>query len=614
MITIYESNETEFLHRGLGTLPDATEAEVQEEINGVFDLRMLYPRVGLRADLIEEERILKASTPKGVQLFRIEDIRKDMDFIEIHANHVFYDLRQNFIEDTYIQNKGGAGAIAQVLDMSVIPHRFTSTSNVQGAKNCRIVRTNTVESMLGDDDNSLLTRWGGEFERDNFQINWLQRLGQNRGVKIKYRKNLTGLDFGLSLKAVVTRIMPQGFDGLLLPEKYIDSNLIGNYHTVKIEKRKYEDIISEDLSPGIEGAVPHADALQALRDRAAGEYQAGIDKPEIYCEVDFVDLSQTEEYKHYKDMERLFIGDDVKIYHPGIGIDLLERMVSYRWDALKERYINMLIGSVDHLFFGAIAKAESAGNAALEQVSEIRPGMREMAEQVATSLINAGFGGHVRVYPDRILIMDTEDEATALKVWQWNINGLGFSSTGVNGIYETAMIDGMFLGDRIVAGTITANQLAADIGQSLDLSSNVQITQMVSTQENVNADLDERITSTSSQISQLSASVDMSFTNLEERVIENETHRQEVQSNITFDTDDQMNPQMRMTRSDKPKELVLNFETGLKMLDDGVVTLEASDQQVFTTRLVVKESINFGNHIAQKYGTKYTIFNPLGGL
>ena len=44
-----------------------------------------------------------------------------------------------------------------------------------------------------------------------------------------------------------------------------------------------------------------------------------------------------------------------------------------------------------------------------------------------------------------------QNEMTASKVWQWNINGLGYSSNGVNGPYEIAMTkDG-----RIVADFIT---------------------------------------------------------------------------------------------------------------------------------------------------------------
>ena len=82
----------------------------------------------------------------------------------------------------------------------------------------------------------------------------------------------------------------------------------------------------------------------------------------------------------------------------------------------------------------------------------------DAAKANATSLINSGFGGHVRVYPDRILIMDTKDEKSAKKVWQWNLNGLGYSSTGVNGPYGTAITsDGRIVADFITAGTLSGN-------------------------------------------------------------------------------------------------------------------------------------------------------------
>ncbi|MCI4139638.1 endopeptidase, partial [Bacillus vallismortis] len=79
----------------------------------------------------------------------------------------------------------------------------------------------------------------------------------------------------------------------------------------------------------------------------------------------------------------------------------------------------------------------------------------DAAKENATKLINSGFGGNVRVYPDRILIMDTKNEMTASKVWQWNINGLGYSSNGVNGPYEIAMTkDGRIVADFITTGVL----------------------------------------------------------------------------------------------------------------------------------------------------------------
>lgn len=477
---IYDRDETVFTHRGLGTLPDAVEAEVLEELNGVYDLRVLYPKDGAGVDLIIEERIIKASTPKGEQLFRISGIRKDMGYLEIHAPHVFYDLLQNFIEDTFIQNKGGQGALDQLLEKCVVPHNFTAVSDVPGTLSSRLVRKNALEALMGDDDNSLMNRGGGELERDNHVIRWMQRLGTDRGVVIKHRKNLLGMEFTTDYTEVVTRIMPQGFDGLFLPEKYIISPLDEAYHSPKIRKLEYGGVKSLAINPEDEDAIPHEEALAELRRLAQGEFSAGLDKPRITCFVDFVDLSQTEEYKSYEVLERIYLGDDVTVVYSDQKIDVKARMTSYTWDVLRDRYRTIRVGNETTILMNSLGAGESAA----KKVEIVEASAMEKAREVVNNLINSGFGGHVRSHPDRILIMDTEDEATARKVWQWNMAGLAYSGTGVNGPYSTAItMDGKLLGEFLAVNSVTANKLAADVGQSLDLSSNIAITSRVTKTE-----------------------------------------------------------------------------------------------------------------------------------
>lgn len=77
------------------------------------------------------------------------------------------------------------------------------------------------------------------------------------------------------------------------------------------------------------------------------------------------------------------------------------------------------------------------------------------AKATATDLINAGINGYVVVNPNEILIMDTPDKATATKVWRWNSGGFGYSNTGYNGEYGTAMtMDGAIVADFITAGVL----------------------------------------------------------------------------------------------------------------------------------------------------------------
>ena len=65
-----------------------------------------------------------------------------------------------------------------------------------------------------------------------------------------------------------------------------------------------------------------------------------------------------------------------------------------------------------------------------------------------------------------LLFMDTNDTATAQKVLRINENGIGFSSTGVNGPYTNAWtIDGQLVADFITTGTLTANLIKAGVIQ-----------------------------------------------------------------------------------------------------------------------------------------------------
>ena len=67
-------------------------------------------------------------------------------------------------------------------------------------------------------------------------------------------------------------------------------------------------------------------------------------------------------------------------------------------------------------------------------------------------------------HPYEILIMNTDDIQTATKLWRWNLGGLGYSSTGYNGQYGTAItMDGAIVADYITTGTLNAGVIKTGI-------------------------------------------------------------------------------------------------------------------------------------------------------
>lgn len=84
----------------------------------------------------------------------------------------------------------------------------------------------------------------------------------------------------------------------------------------------------------------------------------------------------------------------------------------------------------------------------------------QQAVDQATALITAATRGNIVTTGTEQLIMDTKDVNTAKRVWRWNLNGLGYSSTGYNGTYSTAItMDGQIVGKMIAANSISGDKL-----------------------------------------------------------------------------------------------------------------------------------------------------------
>ena len=336
MINLYKNTEHDFSHNGICVL-QPIEAVVTEELNGDYSLKVTMPQ---GSEIIENEQIIKAPTPRSNQLFRVYN--SDIDMLGnpvFYCRHIFYDLLDYFIEDT---RPTGNGTVAISKILANTP--FTGASDIAKQGTAYYQMMSPVKAILGA-DNSFIETWGGEIERDNFQIRMKNHLGENRGVSIRYRKNLTGLRFVTDFSNIATKIMPTGLkeDGqtlLKLPEKYIESPLIGSYVNEKVTRIHYSDIkIDEEMS--------ESEALNALRNAAVLEFEKGLDKPQITATVEFIPLEDTEEYKEFSILESVYLGDSVNVHHEKLNIDLLTEVIGYEFDALSKRYKKVILGNIN---------------------------------------------------------------------------------------------------------------------------------------------------------------------------------------------------------------------------------------------------------------------------
>ncbi|MDU5006302.1 MAG: phage tail spike protein [Actinomyces sp.] len=368
MITVHDRTATTFTTTGLGVLDrEIINPIVTEELGGEFSLTFTYPADGPAATHLVLENIVAAPVPglEQRQGFRISEVVTTIEgLLEVTAFHVFYDLAANLIADTYVVNKTAKGALTQILGAANTKHGFTATSSDTVTRSsARLVRMPIAQALMdAGEDNTFAARWGGEITRDNWHIHHGPMRGANHGVVIRDRKNLTGFESAIDFSTVVTRILPVGYDGLLLPELYVDSPKLGDYVVPRIRVIRYGQVkaITDKDNPR-EGELPLDQAHGELRRLAAAEFSAKhVDEPSASYKIRFTDLSQTREYADLARLETVEIGDTVTVRHTDLGIALTARVVAYEYNPLTLQYISVELGTVARKFTSVTRQVKTA--------------------------------------------------------------------------------------------------------------------------------------------------------------------------------------------------------------------------------------------------------------
>lgn len=499
MITLHNSRTKNFNNNGLGILKDCISAKVCEVLNGEFNINITYPVGGYLYPNLVEDNIIVTDVGYGKrQAFRIKNVNKRLDNIEVYATHIFYDLNDNLIEDIYPKGQTGETVINYILSHAQYEHNFIGYSNITKTSTARYIRKNLVESLIGEDSNSFINRWGGEIIRDNYNITMVNKRGVANGMQIRYAKNLTGIEFQIDRTTVGTRIMPKAFDGLLLPEKYIDSPNIDLYPHPIIKIIEYSDLKLATESG--EGFASKTELYQAMRERVQEEFKNEIDKPTITTTVNFVELANTKEYQEYKELEKLNIGDYSTVYVPHLNINVTQRVYKTIYDAILGKFVEFVMGYVKSNYITQIIKSEANMNEVVLP-SIVEQAAKESTEQVNYQIeeqVNAALAGYVYKTKEALYVMDSSSLNGARKIYRWSKLGLTYSDKGMNGPYETVMSqEGEINADFIKSGTIDPKLIGAGINASLitegiinaDLITDGEINADLITKGEINADL-----------------------------------------------------------------------------------------------------------------------------
>lgn len=477
---LFEPSETAFETLGLGVLSDVTSCEVTEERNGVYELQMQYPVTGQHYSSIANRAIIYTEVNRqgDKQPFRVYRITRPMrGIVTIYAQHLSYDLSGIVLTPFDASNITAALAMLKTYSSTDNPFKFSTDKNT--VANFSVDAPSTVRSIMGGQSGSLLDVYGGEYAYDHYTVKLLKARGKDRGVTIRYGKNLTDLTQEENIQNVVTGLYPywKSEDSYVeLPEKIV--NAPGTYDFVKIKPLDASSEFDEE---------PSAEKLRSYAESYAKNNDIGV--PSVSITVKFAALDQTEEYKDMATLEEINLCDTVTVAFDQLGVNATAKCIKTVYDVLKGRYKEITLGEAKTNITDTIL---SQGEK-IEQVAD--PAFVAASVNAATQLITGNRGGYVVLHsstdgktPDEILIMDTDSPKTAKKVWRWNKSGLGYSATGYDGPYGLAMtIDGQIVADFISTGTldaenITVKNLWADkvksenrVGASLENTASLEI-------------------------------------------------------------------------------------------------------------------------------------------
>lgn len=287
------------------------------------------------------------------QLFRIYEVVEDENYVTVRARHVWYDNLKNYSlwKGTENTDYTGADACRNVMGNVL----YANSSRV--ASDCKdtlkgseldFERKNLVECFL-DPEKGICKQYGLSLIRYNWDFYCLKEVGYNRGFVVENGKNLLGVNRKENIEDVVTRVAAFGKndngDIIWLNNdgaKWVDSENIGDYDYPMAE------ILDTGLQVGKDDVTNQniqAKMLEVAQKRFTEDH---ADLPLVEMTIEFISLGDTEEYRQYRDLDKVYLYDILSIKDTVRGYQYTAQVVAVEHDILTGRLISVKIGKLDN--------------------------------------------------------------------------------------------------------------------------------------------------------------------------------------------------------------------------------------------------------------------------
>ena len=460
----YYAADSEIKGNGVGALRDALYCTVTEERNGSYELEMGYPVSGQHYSELTLRGLIcaKPNPYSEEQYFRVYKISRPINGqVIISAQHISYDLCGIPVAPYT------AGTAAQALDrlksQATVECPFEFWTDLSTTADFAAPVPSSLRSLLGGIDGSILDVYGGEYEWDNYTVKLHSERGTDRGVSIRYGKNLTDLTQEENCTNVYTGVYPYWADSA----GAVTQISTGPVVDVPENQYSFTRVLLLDLSQD----YTERPTDEQLKQSALSYIKANkIGVPKVSLKLSYAQLEQTVEYKGKALLERVGLCDTVHVTFERLGVDATAKVIKTTYNVLLDRYDSVELGTPRSNLASTIVGIEKSTKT---EVDKTKSALQQAVDQ-ATKLITGNLGGYVVLHssadndtPDELLVMDQPDINTATKVWRWNLSGWGYSSTGYAGPYRlAATMDGAINADFVTTGTLNAEIIKAGILKS----------------------------------------------------------------------------------------------------------------------------------------------------
>lgn len=447
MIRVYDPTEKLFDHNGIKALHPLF-AEVTKVDNGDYYIELEDKLNNL--EYYQKGMIIRVDTPFGVQGFRCDNPTIQNNKISCKAWHLFYDAKNYLIADSYAVDKNCNGALNHFNDNTDTESPFTVSSDITALVSTRAVRKSLFEifELFISTD-----RYGGHWNRDNFNFSIQTNIGEDRGVVLAYNKNITDIKVEENWDNVCTKLLPSTTDGdvaILLDELYVE-----------LDEALYDIPYTKTVS---------FNNIYKEEDFSSREEFISVTKEWLKAQAEFYLAQNKVPQVNYTVSAKLDnvsdVGDVIYVKHPKCNVNITTNVISIVYDAIKGKYSKIEFGNFRKELknFAQTITAEVKKETE-EQIEETKAILSsELTE--ATAKINSVLGNSYVINNDgnELIVVDRLPKEEAKNCLKINSAGIGFSTTGINGTFNSAWtIDGTLNMQAINVINLTASLIKGGI-------------------------------------------------------------------------------------------------------------------------------------------------------